>query len=32
MSKLSHSESYFFSLELETALAEVLEEAHTIPY
>ena len=30
MSKLGHSESYFFSLEPETALAEVLEEAHTI--
>ena len=31
MNKLSHSKSYSFSLELETALAETLEEAHTIP-
>ena len=31
MNKLGHSESYFFSLELETALAETFEEAHTIP-
>ena len=30
MNKLGHSESYFSSLELETALAETLEEAHTI--
>ena len=30
MNKLDHSESYSFSLELETALAEALEEAHTI--
>ena len=30
MNKLSHSESYSFSLKLETALAEALEEAHTI--
>ena len=30
MNKLGHSESYFFSLELETALAETLEEIHTI--
>ena len=30
MNKLGHSESYSFSLELETALAEALEEAHTI--
>ena len=30
MNKLGHSESYSFSLELKTALAETLEEAHTI--
>ena len=30
MNQLGHAESYFFSLELETALAEALEEAHTI--
>ena len=30
MNKLGHSESYSFSLELETALAVALEEAHTI--
>ena len=30
MNQLGHSESYSFSLELETALAEALEEAHTI--
>ena len=30
MNKLGHSESYSFSLELETALAETLEETHTI--
>ena len=30
MNKLGHSESYFSLLELETALAEALEEAHTI--
>ena len=30
MNKLGHSESYSFSLELETAFAEALEEAHTI--
>ena len=30
MNKLGHSESYPFSLELETALAEALEKAHTI--
>ena len=31
MNKLGHSESYFFSLELKTALAETLEETYTIP-
>ena len=30
MNQLGDSESYSFSLELETALAEALEEAHTI--
>ena len=30
MNKLSHSESYSFSLELETALAEALEKARII--
>ena len=30
MNQLGHSESYFFSLELETALAEALEEADII--
>ena len=30
INKLRHSESYSFSLQLETALAEALEEAHTI--
>ena len=29
INKLGHSESYSFSLELETALAETLEETHT---
>ena len=30
MNKLGDSETYSFSLEFETALAEALEEAHTI--
>ena len=30
MNKLGHSESNSFSLELETALAETLEEIHTV--
>ena len=30
MNKLGHSESYSFSLELETALGETLEDAHNI--
>ena len=30
MNKVGHSESCSFSLELETALAETLEETHTI--
>ena len=30
MSRLGHSESYSFSLELETTLVEALEEVHTI--
>ena len=30
MYKLGHSESYFFLLELETALTEALKKAHTI--
>ena len=30
INQLGHSESYFFLLELETALVETLEEAHTI--
>ena len=30
MNQLGHSESYFFSLELETALAEALEQADII--